>query len=432
MNLYRKVYRIIGCVILSVGLILLPFIRSLIKGDLPTGIDIHIVYIIFLLNSVLSYWLFAYKNCLLTAYQKNNIYTKIQIVTSALMYISQIALLYCFKNYYIYAIIMPITTILNNVIVSYCVDKQFPQIKAAGRVTDAQFAQLKKNVVGMLFAKVSFTLRRIIGNIVVSAILGLYILGIYNNYFYITSALSAVVVIVIQSISAGIGNSLAMETVSKNARDFRLLRYVYMVLSFIIYCGLLAVLQPFMQMWAGKDLVFSDITMILFAILFLIEKTMDVPALYYDSLGLWWAGRWYCVLSAVGNTLLVIAGCYFYGVIGALIGGIVAVLLCAMPFQYYYVNKYYFQRRTIYDCATVLLQLVVFILLGAIDYIIVNRIEIADNAILTILVRGICGIVFGGMLLYITMCRTKIFRDSLQWVGMRVPVVGTLVKALHL
>ena len=42
LNLYRKTYRIIGTVILTLGLSLLPFLDRLIKGTPPEGINIHI------------------------------------------------------------------------------------------------------------------------------------------------------------------------------------------------------------------------------------------------------------------------------------------------------------------------------------------------------------------------------------------------------
>ena len=70
LNLYRKLYCIIGTVILVIGLLLMPFLKILVPEELPPDINLYLLYLIYLFNAVLSYWLFAYKNALLQAYQR--------------------------------------------------------------------------------------------------------------------------------------------------------------------------------------------------------------------------------------------------------------------------------------------------------------------------------------------------------------------------
>ena len=61
LKLYRKLYFIIGCIIFSVGLALAPFLRFIISQDVPDDVNIYILYLIYLLNTVISYWFFGYK-----------------------------------------------------------------------------------------------------------------------------------------------------------------------------------------------------------------------------------------------------------------------------------------------------------------------------------------------------------------------------------
>ena len=58
LRLYRTLYRIIGLAIAAVGLLLMPVLRNLIKGDLPAGMNLYILYLMNLGNTVLTYWLF--------------------------------------------------------------------------------------------------------------------------------------------------------------------------------------------------------------------------------------------------------------------------------------------------------------------------------------------------------------------------------------
>ena len=50
----KKVYFVIGLVILGLGLALLPFLPNLIAGDYPPNINIYVLYLIYLINSVVS------------------------------------------------------------------------------------------------------------------------------------------------------------------------------------------------------------------------------------------------------------------------------------------------------------------------------------------------------------------------------------------
>ena len=58
LSFYRLVYRVIGIAVLVVGVALMPFLPALIKGSVPGGIDIYILYAIYLSNNVIGYFLY--------------------------------------------------------------------------------------------------------------------------------------------------------------------------------------------------------------------------------------------------------------------------------------------------------------------------------------------------------------------------------------
>ena len=47
LNFYRKTYRVIGCVILIFGLVMMPFLQYLIAGELPNGINLQVLFLIY-------------------------------------------------------------------------------------------------------------------------------------------------------------------------------------------------------------------------------------------------------------------------------------------------------------------------------------------------------------------------------------------------
>ena len=61
----KKYYFFIGLIIACVGVLLTPLIPKLISGDIPGQLNVYILYLLNLAATVMTYWLFAYKNSLL-------------------------------------------------------------------------------------------------------------------------------------------------------------------------------------------------------------------------------------------------------------------------------------------------------------------------------------------------------------------------------
>ena len=120
MRLYRLYYRIIGLIILCAGIIIVPFLPRLIKGDIPGGLNLYILYGLNLGATVLTYWLFAYKNCIIVAHQRNDVISKITLFAESFKYFLQISMLVIFKNYYVFLIIAIASQIINNVVTAIC------------------------------------------------------------------------------------------------------------------------------------------------------------------------------------------------------------------------------------------------------------------------------------------------------------------------
>ena len=123
LNAFRKIYKIIGVAILAAGLSLLPFLPHLIHGSAPKDINIYYVYLVYLSNTAISYLLYAYKTALPNAFQRVDVISNITSITLGGMYILQIVILIGIKQYYPYIIILPICTVVNNIITSNYVDK---------------------------------------------------------------------------------------------------------------------------------------------------------------------------------------------------------------------------------------------------------------------------------------------------------------------
>ncbi len=216
LGLYRKVYKYIGLVIILLGFCILPFLKSIIKGSYPNDISIEIVFLLYLLNTAISYLMYGYKSSLLIAYQRNDV---ISIISTIVLLFSsgfQIAFLYFTKNFYLFLSVSIVSTVINNIITGIIVDKMFPEIRCRGVVSKTTIQEIRKKVYGLLIAKVGGVTRNSFDSIFMTAFLGLIPAAIYSNYFLILSSLNVITTVILYAMFAGVGNSIVLESKNKN------------------------------------------------------------------------------------------------------------------------------------------------------------------------------------------------------------------------
>lgn len=360
---YRRVYKFIGILMLLIGLILLPFLSVFIKSGYPDEINIYLLYLLYLLNTVLSYVLFGYKTAVLTAFQRDDIISNIRTFVSIVVGIIQLVVLYMFKNMYLYVFSIIIGTFLQNILIQLESNKNFPTIVCKGQINDTEKKQIWTKIKGLMISKICGITRNSFDNIFLSMFLGLVVTGIYSNYFYVLSLISGILGVIYTSLLAGIGNSIETETVEKNYSDFRKIDFIYMWISCVCTACLLCLYTPFMTLFFCTEMVFPFGIEVFFCAYFYALKMGDARDIYSSAKGLWWEDRFRIIAETIMNFVLnYILGKYFgvYGIIGATLFSIVFI---AFPwgafncFKYYFIGKKlisYFSFHILYAVVTVL------------------------------------------------------------------------------
>lgn len=371
----------------------------------------------------MTYWLFAYKNCLLQVHQRLDVINKIAIVTNFCMYAIQIFLLLKVKNYYIYIITLPIFTIINNIINAFIASKLYPQYKCEGMISKEELYAIKKKVMGLMVTKAAYISRNAFDSIVISAFLGLQAVAMYNNYYYICNSISAILTIFTAAIAAGVGNSLVLENKTKNLEDFRKINFIYMSISGICFTCMIVLYQPFMKLWVGENLLLNNITMILFALYFLVEKSLNVLGQYFDAAGLWWKGKWKGVIEAISNLILNIVLCKFFGMSGVVCATVITILFIGFPITAFYTYTYCFSKSAKKFIIEEYVYITAFICIGLLNFGILNLIPTGETIkmqICWIIIKLVVNIVIT-FIIYITIFyKTKIFKESIEWIKNRM------------
>lgn len=415
MNLYRRIYTIIGFVVLGIGILLMPFLKYLINGSYPSDINLQLLFLLYLINTCFTYWLFAYKSVLLVAHQRSDETSNVLTFTSAIQYVLQIVILYNTKNYYLYILVNLATTALNNVIVSKIVDKQYPQYVCKGEVSKSLKKSIKTKVAGLLINKICQTTRNSLDSIFISAFLGLTIVAIYNNYYTIMAAVVGVLQIVCTSILAGVGNSIVSESKSKNYYDMCKFNFIYMWLSGWSTICMLCMFQRFMTLWMGTDMVLNMRIVYLICIYFYILKMGDIRGTYSDAKGLWWENRYRAIAESIVNIVLNYVLGKLMGLAGIVLATIISLFVLnflygsQILFKYYFTNVSvmdYFKRQGLYASIT--------LLAAFITYGITNRINI--NGVWGLLIVFVICLVVPNCIYLLVYYRNKDFKESIKFI----------------
>lgn len=408
LNLYRKLYRIIGLVIFGIGICLVPFLHTLVKGDCPADVNLYILYIVYLLNTSLSYWMYGYKGSLLTAHQRSDVGSKLGLVVRSTRYAVQIAALFLFKNYYWYILWLPVFTVISNLVTAKVTNKMYPEYQCEGEISKELQTDIKKKVFALFGTKANSVVLHAFDNIVISAFLGLSMVGLYGNYYYIMSAIAGMITIIYNSMVAGIGNSLQTETVEKNYLDFKVLTFANYWLVLFCTASLLCLYQPFMKIWVHEENMLDMSVVILMVIYFYIYQIRRVILTYKDAGGIWWEDRYrpYIVMTVnlVGNLILV----QFIGIYGVILSTIISMLV-SIPIENYTVFKFIFDIPS----ADFYKRNAMYIILGAAVCLLTYWVcGFAPDGILGLCVRAaICLIVPNGIIVLLFR-KTKEFKHA--------------------
>lgn len=326
LNFYKRCYRVIGVIVMVLGMMVLPFLRNLISGEIPPDINIYVLYLMNLANVVLSYELYTYRTSLLIATQRIDVVSKVRMSVLIFQYFLQFIVLLIYHNYYLFISLLILSTCINNIISAFICKKIYPQYKCEGNISKQLFQEIKKKVSGMFFQKVGGIVLSSVDTLVISSFLGLRTLAIYQNYYYIITAIFGVLAIIMQSLISSIGNSIVLESKQKNYKDFRTFNFIYIwIVSFCTIC-LLCIYQPFMTIWVGKNLMLSFDMVILFAIYFFTHKWCDMLYVYQDACGLWWETKLIPFIAAIVNLIINILLVNTIGLAGILISTIISVV----------------------------------------------------------------------------------------------------------
>lgn len=407
-NLYQKAYRWIGIIILLIGLSLLPFLPYIMNGQTTIN-NINIIYILFLLNSVTSYY-FVYKQSIIIADQRNHIISKIHCVFIIISNLVQIILLISIKNYIVVLTTQIVFRIIENAYIANKADNLYPYLKEKNnaKLSKKERKLFFENLYALLLYKISGVVINGTDNIIISIFVGVTAVGIYSNYILIIATITTFVSYLFYSITASIGNLTVKEDEEKKYFIFRVLNFAnFWIYGFCTIC-LWNLINPFITLWLGDQYVFSEYIVFAIILNFFTTGMQNASTTFRETTGLFKKGKYRPIIAAVINIVVSIILANEIGIAGVFFGTIIS-RLCT----YFWYDPYVIYNLVFYKSVKpYFIRYFWFVMIVVVSAIITDTIANIFNfsSLINIGIRGLLCIIIPNLIFFTIFGRTEEFK----------------------
>lgn len=326
LQLYKKAYRIIATVISMVGIAIMPFLPKLVTDAHQYG-DLYIYYIIFLFNTVSSYFV-TYKYSYISALQKEYIITNVNTIITFSIQACQIIIIVITRNFLAYLLVQSVLLLVQKIITVFYINKKFPIL------TDQDCQKLDEKTKKRIFSDVKALIVHKIGdasvhqtdNIIISVFVNTTTVGLVSNYIMIQSAVSRFTGIVFNSFTAGFGNLIAKDNKKKQEWVFNQYNFLGFWIFGFVTVAFISLSQPLMTLWGemvGKNMLIDSVTMVLYFITIYLGGQSLTLYNFKVAAGIFNDDKWVALVQAIVNLIVSIGAIKIMGLPGVYFGTIV-------------------------------------------------------------------------------------------------------------
>lgn len=265
MKLYRQVYRIVGCVIAGLGLCLIPFLPYLARdyGRLASlGLNGVCIFLLYLFNTVSSYWFFAYKNAFVQTSQKGYLLTVAGYAVSVCNCLAQILALVYIRSFVAYLLVMIGFALLQNLLNAFICGRRYPYLreKVEGSISREEMRELFGDCSALLMHRVGNVVISSSDVLVLSTMVGLQAVGLYAQYLMVKRQVVSLLKTIVNSVQASLGSLYSVGNLDWSRLAFRVVNFFTVWLFGIGAVGTAVLLDEFITLWIGPGFVVDSWT----------------------------------------------------------------------------------------------------------------------------------------------------------------------------
>ena len=330
-------YRIIGLVILSLGIIGSLFLPLIFPDtDIPLGV-IYFAFYAYLAASMIGYFV-NYRAALLSADQRNYIVTGYFQITTTSKVILQMILAIYFGSFYIYLAIELIGGIINATILNWKINQAYPWLKSdikQGKQVLKKYPEIIKYIKQIFAHKIGCLVQFQLTPFLIYSLVSLPMVALYTNYTILTQKLEGLISGVINSTGAAIGNLIAEGDKAKILKVFRELLTIRIFIASLVGICIYKFASPLVGVWLGNEYILDNTAVAIIAILSGLSIARGGFEQFIHGNGLY-GDIWAPYAESAIMVVFAITGGYFYGLPGVLCGPLASIIAIIYIWKPYY------------------------------------------------------------------------------------------------
>lgn len=424
MLLYKKAYRIIGAVILGAGLCVIPALGAIIKEKPDISENLTVIYIFYLLNTSMSYLLWAYKKSIISADQKLYVVNIVQQVSLFVQAAVQSVILLATKNFYLYLAVQLAATLLDGFIVSRIADRQYPFLKEKAKPLSAKESRsIFDNVRSLVVYKFGGTILNGTDNIIVSAMFSLSAVGIVSNFNFVISFLTTFLGRITSSFTASVGNLNTENDPEKQYSVFMKLFFLCSWMFGFAAFGITLFSNDIVTLLFGKKYA-ADMTVVIALALSFYVSSVQFPAFTYrTTFGLFREGKIAPAVAAAVNIASSVLLGKLIGLSGVFFATAISRFGAVSTTDVFLIYRRKFKKNPFAFFAVYFVMLLLIAAITAFTYFVLSFIKIEGIAGLCIRIAA-ASVIFNGMFFII-------FRKSAVYRELKQSFSGIIRKVFH-
>ena len=303
-NYFKRAYFIIGIVIFSLGVLIMPALPFLAEGHNIYTSELYSSYIILLISVAASY-MFGAKLSLINAHKNNYITTALLSLGMIGQYILQALVLIftpSFDGYLLCAFVSLAIQWVGTELITRILYGDIVANKKV-RLTSEERKEVKRNSSAMLMHKIGGTMVNTLDSIIISAFLGVELLGRYSNYSSIVTNATAVLSLLFTPLISIIGHTFVADRERVIVR-YRQLYFLNYVIGVFFYLGFYAVADSLIELLFGEGLRLARPVVFVMTVNYFIQFMRQTTLVFRDATGIFYKDRWKPLLEGSVNAIL--------------------------------------------------------------------------------------------------------------------------------
>lgn len=337
MSTLKSIYIKISIFIISIGILLTPFLPIFIKLE-NFKVEIYFYWILYVINTATTYLYIKYI-VLFTANQEF-IYTRfIQSISKIIFQLLQIIYIVKYQSFFIFIFLLIVDNLVQYLVFKNHYKKYYDYIFN----TKKKYPNLSKDIKNLFWHKIGGLIVFNTDLILISSLVSINIVGVYASYVMVFQILKTIINILYSVLTPKIGKYIAQNNKENIYKSFKELNIIFIFLGMILIFPTFKLINSFVELWIGKEFTLENWTIVLMCINYYIDLVRWILEAYKTGSG-FFDDIQSPIFEAVINLVFSIILGIKYGLDGIIMGTIISNVLVIMIYKPILVFKRCFDK----------------------------------------------------------------------------------------